>query len=294
MDYEEFVRQIELRIRKRMGEEVRVCIFPVRKNNSILLDTLSILEREDNISPAIYLNEFYKRYLTGETMERIIDNILRCYRRGKTVRKLDISFYTDISRAKKRMVCRLINSEKNRKLLEEVPHHRFLNLAIVYYYLLESCEIGEAAILVRQDHLKMWKMDAETLHRMAVENTRRLLPCDFLSMTQMMQAVVPSDLCPEEIPLYILSNKEKYFGAVWMTDADVLEKIGEELRGDYYVLPSSVHECMIVPASMDTDEKELQDMVREINETQVEPEEVLGDTVYRYDRRHKTLMAVLM
>ena len=168
-------------------------------------------------------------------------------------------------------------------------------MAIVYYYLAESRELGEASILVKEEFLTLWGMDEKTLHKTALENTRRLLPWDFLSMSQMLHDASGVEFWREEpeLPLYILSNRDKYFGSVWITDPRVLEEIGKELRGDYYILPSSVHECMIVPAALGANVRELQEMVQEINETQVEPEEVLADTVYRYDSRKKRLEAAV-
>lgn len=297
MSYEEFLRQIEWRVKNRMGREVRVCIYPVSKNNSILLDCLTILEQGDNISPAIYLNGFYRDYLSGESMEQIISRILNGYYYGKEIKNMDTSFYRDVRKVKSRVVCRLINYEKNKAFLEQVPHRPFLNLAIVYCYLLEHEKIGTASILIRNEHMKLWGLEEAEIYMEAVKNMKRLLPWEFLSMEAMLQSMFHSDpfqYTETEVPLYVLSNREKNYGAVWMTDREVLENIGEMLGKNYYVLPSSVHECMVIPENAMVEVKILQDMVREMNETQVEPEEVLADTVYHYDRQQKKLSTVLL
>ena len=295
MSYKEFLYQIEKQVKNRMGEEAQICIHPVIKNNSIVLDGLSILECGDNVSPAIYLNSFYQEYLAGETMEKIINRILYYYQRGKRVRYLDTSFYTDLDKARKGIVCRIINQEKNEKLLNEVPFRPFLNLAVVYFYLLEQEELGTAAILIRNEHLEMWGADKQEIHEIAVSNMKKMLPCQLLSMEEVMRDLMEErdlDAGQERIPLYVLTNSEKSYGAVWMTDHSTLKKIGEILGQDYYVLPSSVHECMIVPAEIKTDEKMMLDMVMEMNRTQVEPEEVLADSVYYYARAEKHLRIV--
>lgn len=294
MSYEQFLEQVKGQIQASLGKGAVVSVFPVRKNNAVLLDGLSILGQGDNLSPAIYLNGYYKDYLSGRTLEEIGRDILILYQQKRKSGHFDMEAFKDPKRARQRIVCRLINYDKNRILLGHVPHRIFLNLAIVYYYLVESRELGEASILVKEEFLPLWGMDEEALHKAALENTGRLLPWDFLSMTQILHDASGVEFWREEpeLPLYILSNRDKYFGSVWITDSRVLEEIGEELRGDYYVLPSSVHECMIVPANLRADVEELQEMVREINETQVEPEEVLADTVYRYDRRKRRLETV--
>lgn len=302
LNYEEFLQEMEKRVRMRVGKEVRVCIFPVRKNNSIVLDGLTILEQDHNLAPVIYLNTYYQDYLAGVTEEQIADRIVSCFHQQNTRKRIDVSFYTDPLQVKERIVCRLINYEKNRRLLEEIPYRMFLNLAVVYYYLLECGEIGPAVILVRNEHMRMWEMNEAMLHAIAEENTRKLLPCDFMSMGDMMNSMMTQeelqslglDLSEDEQPfqMYVLTNQSKSFGAIWMTDENVLEEIGNRLMQDYYILPSSVHECMVVPVKNGMDEKQLQEMVREINETQVDPEEVLGDTVYRYSRQRRKLLEV--
>lgn len=296
MGYEDFLQQIELRVKRRIGKEVRTRIIPVMKNNSIKLDSLSILEQGDNISPAIYLNGYYREYLSGTSMDEIISRIMSCYYRGKRIGNLDTSFFTETEKVKTHVVCRLINFEKNRGMLEEVPYRMFLNLAIVYYCIMEHETIGTAAVLIRKEHLGIWGIDEKTLHDAAVRNTKRMLPCEFRSISELMNSMMNSDILQDsvqEIPLYILSNRDKSFGAVWMTDAGILERIGEKLHGNYYILPSSVHECMIVPAAAVSDERMLLEMVQEINETQVEPEDVLADAIYQYDRDMKKLRAIM-
>ena len=293
MSYREFLYQIEAQVKDRMGKEAQICIHSVVKNNSIVLDGLSILEQGDNVSPAIYLNGFYQEYLAGETIEKIVSRILAFYQRGRKIRKMDISFYTDPEKARKRVVCRVINQEKNHQLLREIPWRPFLNLAVVYYYLLEQEELGAASILIRKEHLQRWGREEEELHKTAVHNMKILQPYQFLSMTEMIYSMTGSEeILRERIPLYVLTNRERYYGAVWMTDPAVLWEIGERLGQDYYVLPSSIHECMVVPAQIQPGEEILKEMVREINATQVEPEEVLEDTIYYYNREKEMIQLV--
>lgn len=293
-DYDVFLRKMKRLVREKAGGEARVCIFPVRKNNSILLDGLALLEKGRNLAPVLYLAPYYRAYQAGEGEEELAEQILDEYERRKGSGKIDLSFYMDPLQAKKRIVCRLISYKRNKRILKEIPYRMFLDLAVVYYYLLEKEETGAAAILVRREHLRMWGMDEQALRETAEKNTRKLLPCDFLSMGDVMRDLME----PEEIRrlgldergreqtdvLYMLTNRQKSFGAVWMTDQAVLERIGERLKQDYYILPSSVHECMVVPVREGMEVRQLQEMVKEINETQVDPEEVLEDTVYHYSR----------
>ena len=91
---------------------------------------------------------------------------------------------------------------------------------------------------------------------------------------------------PEGIPtekMYILSNHMRSYGAAALIYPEQLRKIAEEVGENYYVLPSSVHETIIVAESESPDKEELCSLIKEINETQVEAEEVLSDHAYYYD-----------
>lgn len=295
MSYKDFLEWIEAQLKMRMGKEVRIDIFTVTKNNAIVLDGLSILEKGDNVSPAIYLNGYYQDYLAGERIEHILSEIIECYQRQRTVRRLDTSFYTDAEKAKERIVCRLVNREKNKRLLQEIPYRPFLDLAIVYYYLMELEDLGDAVILIRNTHVAMWNMKEEELFDLAVINMKRLLPWEFVSMEEMMRTLMEGEcwlMGAGESTLYVLSNTKRSYGAVWITEKAVQKAIGEEVQDDYYILPSSVHECMIVPFKAEVSPMILSEMVEEINQTQVDPEEVLGDTIYFYDRETSMLSIV--
>ena len=292
MKYRFFLKKVEEELKKRVGEDVRIEMRRMLRNNGVVTDSLTIMSGDENMSPVIYLDGLYESYCERKDIREVVDAILDCYRERKQSGRMDMSFFSDPELARKRIVCRIINRRKNRKLLEEVPHHDFLDLSVVFYYLMDRLSIGSAAVLIRNEHLVLWDIDPQELWKIGRENTRRLLPHEFRSMHSMMEEMLGTSLpeeTPDHVPLYVLSNDRKSFGAVWITDPEVQREIGQILDDDYYVLPSSVHECMIVPARVSSEASSLQKMVSEINETQVEPEEVLGDSVYRYDRRMKKL-----
>ena len=84
---------------------------------------------------------------------------------------------------------------------------------------------------------------------------------------------------PEDQPLLVLTTEDGVLGAAALFYPDVQKRIGEIVGGDYYVLPSSVHEVLIMPDDGHTNAKDLAMMVRDINEHEVSPEERLGNKV---------------
>lgn len=292
MKYEEFVANVKECIKSMQGKEVRIHVSRIVQNNGGARDSISILSDGENVTPAISLEPFYRMVCQGSTVEEAAVQIIQYLNKFRQEKEMDTGFFTDYSRAKSRIACRLIHSEKNEELLSHIPHMRFLDLAVVYYYLLEENVLHGGTILLQDVHLKMWNVSLGEIHERAMQNTPKLLPCEFLTMRDMIKELIGISLPDMEetiYPMYVLTNKTRNYGAVYMLYGDILEKIYGVLGEDFYVLPGSVHECILVPASIEMSERELQQMVQEINETQVAPEELLSDSVYRYCHSGKCL-----
>ena len=97
------------------------------------------------------------------------------------------------------------------------------------------------------------------------------------------------EILEEDVPMFILTNTEKYFGAYSIFYPNVQQHVADVLNTSYFVLPSSIHEMILVPDSGLYTPRELQDMVKSVNQTQVDPRETLSDSVYYYDHKSKKL-----
>jgi hypothetical protein len=295
MDYSNFLKTITERIRERVSDEYTVETHAMRKNNGVMLDSLMIRRPDDMVCPNIYLNDIYRWYLDGASMDQLTDRILDTYHNAAAAMQIRAEELITPEIIRRQVVRRMINYEKNRDLLANVPHRRFLDLALIYYVMVHNDRMGEGAIMVRNDFLDLYSMDASEIEEEACQNTRSLLPADFLRISDLLRefgekcgAHSYSDITLEEesveSPLYVLTNRSRQFGACYMADTEVLSGIAGRLESDVYILPSSVHECMIVPAEQWEDTSALSEMVREINRTQVSEEEYLSNTIYRFRR----------
>ena len=304
MDYKEFTNAVQKQMNQRMEGGVQASLYTAVKNNGrertgVLIETPGI-----NISPTIYLEEYYESYLKGRSLGQIVDEIINFYNSIKQEESWDCERLRSYEGVKGRIVFKLVNTAKNRKFLNTVPHRSFLDLSIVFYVLLEATDDGTAALAVTTSHAEQWEVCAETLWEDAVRNVRRLLPAEFVTMDHALKEMLrenrgsAGDGDPENLLLgnvrerdgmYILSNSLRSYGAACIAYPHILEMIGEILQRDYYVLPSSVHEVVIVPFSLSLDRGELDEMIREINVTQVAEEEVLSNHAYLYERRTGTL-----
>ncbi len=294
MNYQQFIDEVERRVKEKLegNKAVSVYVHTTVKNNGKERRGLTVSEKGIHISPTIYLEEYFQQFQEGKTIENIAEKILKLYEEVKCNHPWDGTFLQNYEELKNKFACKVINRQKNEKLLKEVPYLPWMDLAVVFFVLLEVSSYGTATVLIRKEHLKAWGLPEEELFERAKKNTSVLLPYQFCPMRKLIQEICPYPVEEdpgEEESLYVLSNKLRSFGAASMLYEGILEKIGQKLGENYYVLPSSIHEVIIVPESKSPMKQDLEAMVREINETQVEEEEVLSDRVYYFSRKENRL-----
>lgn len=139
--------------------------------------------------------------------------------------------------------------------------------------------------MIRTEHLEMWQVSKEKLFADAMENMPHLYPADFMNMAAVLREIYhdPAGLLSISFPMYVLTNTERLNGASSLLYEGQMEKIAAELGKDYYVLPSSIHEVIIMPKNeKGTDENYLSQMVDEINHEQLAREEILSNHAYLY------------
>lgn len=298
MNYQEFQSNIKHALMLKLGDAVTISLQEITKNNDTHLSGITITEQGFNISPTIYLNSYYKQYLAGKSLEDIYSDILSVYQENKPTKNIDVSFFTNYEEVKEKIIFKLINYQKNRELLEAIPHYRYLDLAIVFCCLVEATEQGTATILIHNHHLNYWSITKDELYALAQENTPRLLPSDVRSMTSVIKelfcqidAPFPDELSfSAQYPMYVLSNSHKLHGATCILYENLLSEFANKLQVDFYILPSSIHEVLIVPDDGQTSIAELSDMVKDVNSTQLSADEILSDHVYYFSRKESKLI----
>ena len=301
MGYQDFLYAVEKELNKKLKEGVRASVYTAVKNNGREKKGILIETQGFHAAPTIYLEGFYVRFLRGEPLSRLIKEILDFYESVRPEEIWDSSKFEKYEEIRDRVVFKLIHCSKNKVLLEQVPHIEVLDLAIVFYALLDMEKRGTATIQICAEHMKKWGISKDDLFLDAVHNVKKLLPAEFFTMQYALEQMLEiteedeAENLLEEVRkdkrdvMYVLTNPPRNYGAACMMYPHVLELIGDMLREDYYILPSSVHEVIIVPDSKALDPDEMDEMVAEINETQVEPEEVLSDHAYFYERKRKRL-----
>lgn len=299
MTFNEYVKKVEREIKYYLpGEfkDVNPEINKISKNNGKELTGLTLRGR-NNICPNIYLDSFYDLYQDGMEIEDTMSKISEIFQREiKKLPKFNLEDFT-YNNMKDKLYYTVINAEKNEKLLQEIPHQRREDLAIVYRVHLSVSEEGTGSILLKNEHLKLWGIDQDTIHNQAVMNMPKILPHTFENMNDIIAEMMGTDIGDfEEMTgeniMWVLSNDRKMQGAAYMFDDDVMSSIAEKLGGDFIVLPSSTHEVIIIKEEEGMDLEYIHGMVSEVNESQVEPDEVLSDEIYRYSSRDNKLSLI--
>lgn len=291
MNYETFKSSAMASIQKHFGTDATVSLHPVTKNNNIRLDGLTIQEKSSNISPTIYLNYYYEDYLKGRSLSSIIEDIIASYHRSRSDTNLDLSFFTDYQKVRYHIIYKLINYEKNRELLPDIPHFRFLDLAVVFSCLILNTSNGNATILIHNHHLELWNITADQLYDTAKKNTPLLLPWEINNMKDVLKDFysdadtgIYNDADDPNLPMYVLTNTSRLYGASCILYPGVLKAFADALDSDLYILPSSIHEVLLLPQTSPANILELNSMIEEVNAAQLQGDELLSDHVYYYTR----------
>lgn len=295
----EFEEIIKDAVSKKLGENYEVEIQKVVKNNSVSLSGLVIREKDSNISPTFYFEEMYQEWVRCGT-DYIVEKILNSYRKCQVPKDIDFDVYQDFSNVKNKICYKLISMDKNEALLEEIPYIPYLNLAICFYCILEGEFTGMGTVLIYNRHMEMWNTSVSELYELARENTQRLLPFYFCSMKDILQKVLAGlevetpNRYEDELSMYVLTNEQKHLGAIALLYDNVLELIYQTFQSNFYILPSSVHEVIVLPENSEISRYFLQSMVREINATAIKPQEFLSDEIYYYDREMRQIQLIIM
>ena len=301
MDYNSFISNIENHMRN-LYPDAAITLSKITKNNGVILDGISINENNSNICETIYLNRYYELYLKGAvSLDEVKDAIIDLHKKSMITDNIDFSFFKDFSEVKKRLSFRLINLMMNKELLKTVPHLIYLDFAIVFYCMVEDDNIGKGTVLIKNSHMEAWGVTEEELYDIAVRNSPNLLPSKIIGMDNYLSQLrikrdipfeesVP-DTSPELCNMYILTNGDKYYGASVLMYENLLSDLSDRFLSSFFIIPSSIHEVILLPTNNKDNIGAFNHMVHEVNEQSLDREDILSDHAYYYDREDRALYA---
>ena len=296
MNYEEFRDELVDALQERLyesGNEVSITVNTVEKMNETY-EAITITPDGSNIGMNLNLEVFAESYENGMDFDEIVERVNDVIEQNlSNMPTFDVSTFTDYEQMKDKLSMEVVASDRNAELLTKVPHQEMEDMAVVYRFVMESDEAGRASILITNELLDKMGVTPEQLHADALENAPELRPAVIKGMSEvmaeMMGASAAEMLGIEELPrdevMYVATVPDKVSGAGVIAYQEFMDQAAERLGGDFYILPSSIHEILLVKDDGNTDFRDLKTMVEEVNATQVRPEEKLTDSVYHYDSK---------
>jgi len=305
MNYEEFLEYIKEHLKEVLeeGQTYHIDIHKIVKNNGIVLDGLAIRKETESVSPNIYLNPYFESYQMGKPIAVIMEEIILRYRRLCKEHEIDVLDITDFNNVKDRIVLRIVNYEKNKDMLKVCPNRRYLDLAITFRYMVSKDALGIASSLVSKEEFELWQVDLEELYHLALFNTMREFPWRMDSLVKVVTESIrgqANDVLPENmikeleqmengVNMYVLTNDHGINGATCILYDNVIRNFAKVQDCNIFILPSSVHEVMLVPENTETEPEFLEELVMEANKSAVGLIDLLSDHIYYYDKEREQI-----
>ena len=297
--FEEFVENVKDRIKDYLPGKYEDAVIEVSRHEKINESYLGmcVWTGGNAASPILNLEMYYALCQGGLTgMEDVIRRMADIVQENTI--PVDLSLVTDYGRTKENLFIRVCDAGRNGELLKNIPHTRIDDLAVTYHILRSIDAGGMSSMTVTSQMMADLGITKEQLHQDAMENSPRLFPPmienigTMLRLFEMKAAGLEEEDISEirktmdqdmQIPMLVVTNREQINGASALFYPGILDQVGEMMGEGYFILPSSVHEWIIVPDREGFDANEMQVMIMDANQNAVTPDIQLGDEAYHYD-----------
>lgn len=250
--------------------------------NGVTMCGLTFRTTESNIAPTIYIDDLLD--CTDGELSGVVDKIIVSYEESlKNVPVIDTDKLMDWDWAKDNLqLC------VQRKGNEDILKEDFLDLEIYIRVKVSS----DGSFKVKDTHLEKYGVTKETMFETAWKCTEPTIKIE--DMAQVMAELMGCSVNETkemmgESAMIVVTNESKVHGAIAMKATEKLVEIADRYEKDLAILPSSIHEVLLVPMNEEVSVSQLTEMVREVNTTQVEPEERLSDHIYIFNRETKEI-----
>lgn len=294
MSYSEFIWRIIEGLKEKMGDGYHFTADVSLGNNGRTENFLMIKDGGSPVAPRIPMGAFYSRCIQeGDEILGLVDEIEGLYRKNTIHGSFDTASFTEWERIRNNIRCCLRNRGMNTAMLSGIPHRDILDLSLTYYAELPLPDRGFGTMHINNSHMDVWRVDENELYRTAIHNMEENKDAVLENITDItgrlpdaggMGNLIDADSIAW---MYVLGNKNRAYGAVQMLNTGIMEEAADLLGDGFIILPSSIHEVILVPDACARELSYFKQMVKEINETELAPEEILSGHVYRYSRKKK-------
>ena len=260
-------------------------------------ERLMVSVGEAKMSMAFRLQEIYQSVENGEDIDHAVYKMVNTIESSMDVIKNKEdevkSLISDYDKVKDQTYLRMIPGDS--PILKDTPHRMIEDMALVVNIHIDglSDENGRSCVVVSRPLMEMYGIDEKQLFADAEKNSLANEPIVFTPLGDMIKNLIKAENLPtpEEagIITYIASNRSGFQGAAVAGYPDFCKQAAEAIGGSFYMLPSSVHEFILIKDDGTPKAKDLNAMIRNVNETVLEPRDILASQCYHYDAKTKVL-----
>lgn len=298
MSKKDLMEEMKNMVQKAFGDDFYISLETVKKNNGLTKNAINIRKSDQPIASVIYIDQVLGLIKDGSTgLQDAVNEIVEMYEKQSTEITMNGAAGIMESLKKenilKKVVYRLINREKNREKLAYVPHRDFLDLAVVYC--MEENKAGGLQYSVMLDDALCYSLGISLAElEEASEQNTQARGFTVQTMDDIIRQSVSEDMgatpsetlgvsmrVPARPDMWVFTSISKAYGAPILLYQKYFEDVAVGLNDDLYIMPSSIHELICIPAA-GVNPGDLRTIVREINSTQVAVEDVLSNNVYLY------------
>ena len=303
MDFEEFREQLKEDLKERLyqqtGDEVEVSSSSVAKLQNAGYEGITVRKEGEAVGINLDVTHFFKEYDSGrkdydEVLDAVTDVAVRGFSEAPA---FDLSELGNYEVMKEHLSMQVVATERNADMLENIPHKEIEDMSVVCRFIVSSDGEGIGSILVTNQLLDSMNVTKEQLFSDAMKYAPDLRPAEIKGMVDVLAEMMGVDVSemkgqfggplPGDTAMYVATTTDKTNGAGIIAYPGFMEMAAEKVGGDFFLLPSSTHEVILVPDNGRMNYHELENMVKEVNATQVEIKDQLSDHVYHYDVKEK-------
>lgn len=258
-------RMMNLVVKAIEAAGIKAELTTVQKNNETLT---GVTFGDLTVRPTLYFTEEYD----GMTSKQIAEKLIEKYESLPKAPEVDIDAIMNKDYIRENVKMKLVPESP---YIEDKAKKQFLDLYELFYI---PTQVPNGYITLTENHLFRLGISVHELERWAKNSYEvKGMYETLMEMNPQMAELLPK---PEHEEQLVLSNTEKLYGATAITSKAVLDHACDRLGAEtIYILPSSIHECLALAMG---EPDELRNMVCEVNDTQVVPQERLSYNVYKY------------
>ena len=295
MDYREFVDQVAKDIKDVLGDElqsVNVTARQVEKLQGESYYGISVQPESSNIGVTMNLKAAFDRYQDGASYDEALQMVGDAVEDGMFNRPdVRMNELMDYDVMKEKLMVQVVPTKGNEEMLAGIPHKEQEDMSMVYRFVFDSNEQVMASSVVTNGMLQQYGITADRLHADALANAQEHFPAKIRSMQEVLADImgIEPEMMPDpdEAGMFVATCNNGVNGAGCIFYPEFMDQAAEKFQGDFFILPSSLHEVILLPDNGQMDFHELEAMVQQINETEVAHQDRLSDSVYHYDSQDK-------